>query len=101
MEYSSMVSGCVVGTISTAIWLPFSVSKARRRLSNAAFCSGLSVCVRSVTGELSGGTAIGVSCANAVNANSNVSNSSQGKAARGAARRPRVLANATINVFAL
>ena len=62
IEYCSIVSGCVVGTISTAIWLPLAASNSRKRCSSAAICSGVSVPVRSVTGERSGGTA---TCANA------------------------------------
>ncbi len=68
------------------------------------FCSGLSVCVRSVTGDRSGGTATGLSCAKAADAtstNSSASTSSQESAACGAARRSRQLGNAVINVFGL
>src|SRR3569833_1406016 len=50
-------SGCVVGTISTAIWLPFFASNAANLLSSAAICSALSVAVWSVTRRDSSGTA--------------------------------------------
>src|SRR3954471_14156266 len=66
--YCSTVSGAVVGTISTAIWLPFRASNERRSCSSEATCSGFSVPVRSVTRPLSGGTA---SCAHAETASSN------------------------------
>ena len=43
IEYCSIVSGCVVGTISTAIWLPFFASKSRKVRSSEAMSSLLSV----------------------------------------------------------
>src|SRR5690242_13261814 len=57
IEYCSMVSGSVVGTISTAIWLPFARSKSRKRESRLWICAVESVPVRSVTRALSGGIA--------------------------------------------
>src|SRR5512146_1431472 len=57
IEYCSIVSGLVVGTISTATWLPFFASKAASRPSSALFCCALRVPVRSVTRAASGGTA--------------------------------------------
>ena len=61
-----MVSGCVVGTSSTAIWLPLRASKAFSFSSSRAVASGVSVAVWSTTRPVSGGTA---TCANAVTAN--------------------------------
>ena len=61
-----MVSGWVVGTSSTAIWLPLRASKAFSLSSSRAAASGLSVAVLSTTRPVSGGTA---TCANAVTAN--------------------------------
>src|SRR6185369_5339031 len=55
--YCSTVSGAVVGTIRTAIWLPLRASNERNSCSSEATCSGFSVPVRSVTRPLSGGTA--------------------------------------------
>ena len=55
--YCSMVSGCVVGSISTAICAPLRVSKAASFCSSADFCAASRVPVRSVTRALSGGTA--------------------------------------------
>src|SRR5262245_10452440 len=57
IEYCSIVSSSVVGSISTAIWLPFARSKSRRRASRLCTCDGESVPVRSVTRPVSGGTA--------------------------------------------
>src|SRR5690606_22936192 len=62
MAYCSIVSGSVVGTSRIAIWLPLRSSNSRRRASSAAISPAVSVCVRSVTGARSGGTA---TCANA------------------------------------
>src|SRR6185436_778602 len=56
--YCSTVSGAVVGTIRTAIWLPLRASNERRSCSSEETCSGFSVPVRSVTRPFSGGTAI-------------------------------------------
>src|ERR1051325_944765 len=58
MEYCSIVSGCVVGTISTAIWLPRFSSKARSRASKLSCAERSSVPVRSVTRERSSGPAM-------------------------------------------
>src|ERR1700704_2024769 len=56
IEYSSMVSGWVEGSISTAIWLPLPRSKSLRRESRSRSWDAESVPVRSVTCALSGGT---------------------------------------------
>src|SRR5262245_17763209 len=56
MPYCSIVSGCVVGTISTATWLPLSRSNAASRASIAARWPGSSVPVWSVTRARSSGT---------------------------------------------
>src|SRR5258707_12618521 len=64
-EYCSIVSGCVVGTISTATWLPFRASKSFRVLSSEAISLLLSVAVLSTTRPVSGGTATSASAANA------------------------------------
>src|SRR6185437_3005662 len=61
MEYCSMVSGCVVGTISTAIWLPLRCSKLLIRWFSVSMVSLASVLVRSTTCPLSGGTATSAS----------------------------------------
>src|SRR4051794_9950219 len=65
IEYCSMVSGCVVGTISTAIWLPLRDSKSRKVLSSEAISPLLRVPVLSTTRPLSGGTATSASAAHA------------------------------------
>src|SRR5512139_1894599 len=57
MPNCAMSSGWVVGTISTAIWLPFCASNAASLLSSAAAWSALNVAVRSVTRRVSWGTA--------------------------------------------
>src|SRR3990172_13264918 len=57
IEYCSIASGCVVGTIRTAIWLPLAASNAASFCSRASRCCGLSVLVRSVTRAVSGGIA--------------------------------------------
>ena len=57
IENCSIDSGAVVGTISTATWLPLRASKARSVASSAACSLWLSVMVRSTTRPLSGGTA--------------------------------------------
>src|ERR1700733_14810651 len=64
-EYCSMVSGCVVGTISTATWLPFRDSKSFRVWSSEAISLPLSVAVLSTTRPVSGGTATSANAANA------------------------------------
>src|SRR5438105_15188514 len=56
IEYSSMVSGWVEGSISTAIWLPLPCSKSLKRESRSRSWDAESVPVRSVTCALSGGT---------------------------------------------
>ena len=56
IENCSISSGRVVGTISTATWLPFACANARNLASSADTWSGVSVPVRSVTGDSSGGT---------------------------------------------
>ncbi|MNR44715.1 hypothetical protein D3C85_1634900 [compost metagenome] len=65
MLYWSMVSGSVVGTISTKIWLPRCCSYSASTFSSAARCWGASVPVRSVTRWVSGGTATNPSAARA------------------------------------
>src|SRR3954471_19596181 len=65
MEYCSIVSGCVVGTISTATWLPLRASKSFSVLSSEAISPLLSVAVLSTTRPVSGGTATSASAANA------------------------------------
>src|ERR1700690_1487844 len=57
MPYCSISSGCVVGTISTAIWLPFFASKSASRLSMRLTAPPDRVPVRSTTRAVSGGTA--------------------------------------------
>src|ERR1700737_1717252 len=57
IEYCSMLSGCVVGTISTAIWLPLRDSRFFRVCVSATMSPLLSVPVRSPTRPVSGGTA--------------------------------------------
>ena len=57
MENWSIVSGSVVGTISTAIWLPFRVSKSLSFCDSAAMSPLDSVPVRSTTRPVSWGTA--------------------------------------------
>src|SRR5512139_2566271 len=57
MPNCAMSSGWVVGTISTAIWLPFCASNAASLLSSEATWSALNVAVRSVTRRVSWGTA--------------------------------------------
>src|ERR1700704_5153637 len=64
-EYCSMVSGCVVGTISTATWLHFFASKSFRVWSSEAISLLLSVAVLSTTRPVSGGTATSANAANA------------------------------------
>src|ERR1035437_3954540 len=59
--YWSTVSGCVVGTSNTAIWLPLRASNAASVCSSVACCWDESVAVRSVTRALSGGTATSAS----------------------------------------
>src|SRR5947209_1544361 len=65
IEYCSMVSGCVVGTISTATWLPLRASKSCSVLSSEAISPLLSVAVLSTMRPVSGGTATSASAANA------------------------------------
>src|SRR6185436_18122352 len=60
--YSTALSGFVVGTKRTAIWLPLRDSNSASVCSRAAACCAFSVPVRSVTRALSGGTA---TCASA------------------------------------
>src|SRR6266850_450882 len=60
--YCSTVSGAVLGTIKTAIWLPLRNSSSRSLRSSSAFCSAVSVAVWSMTRAVSGGTG---SCAQA------------------------------------
>src|SRR5258708_3305313 len=57
IEYCSIASGAVVGTISTAIWLPFLASKSFKVWSSEATSLLESVAVRSTTRPLNGGTA--------------------------------------------
>src|SRR5689334_8757763 len=61
--YWSIVSGSVVGTISTAICAPLRFSNSASVCSSASRCCALSVPVRSVTRDSSGG----MSAANATN----------------------------------
>src|SRR6186713_2304410 len=65
--YSSTDSGCVVGTSSTAIWLPLRCSKAASVCSSVACCWADSVPVKSVTRAFSGGTATSARANAAVN----------------------------------
>src|SRR6202012_4057546 len=65
IEYCSMVSGSVVGTISTAIWLPFFASKSCSVWLSEATSLLLSVPVWSTTRPVSCGTATSASAANA------------------------------------
>src|SRR5204862_7844682 len=51
-----MSSGCVVGTISTTIWLPVCCSTAASFCDKASRCAELNVAVWSITRPLSGGT---------------------------------------------
>ena len=60
-----MVSGAVVGTISTAIWLPFFVSKSCKVWLSEATSLALRVPVWSTTRPVSGGTATSASAAKA------------------------------------
>src|SRR6185437_1890025 len=62
IEYCSISSGCVVGTISTAIWLPLRASKSRSFWVSEAMSPLDSVPVWSTTRPLRGGTG---TCANA------------------------------------
>ncbi len=55
IEYCSISSGCVVGTISTAICAPFRASKAASFGSRLARSAAVSVPARSVTRASSGG----------------------------------------------
>src|SRR5450755_1930240 len=64
-EYCSMVSGSVVGTISTATWLPFLASKFRSVWFSEAISSLESVPVRSTTRPTRGGTATSAKAAKA------------------------------------
>src|SRR5579859_6914660 len=63
IEYCSMVSGCVVGTIRTAIWLPLRCSKLLMRWFSVSMVSLVSVLVRSTTRPLSCGTSTSASAA--------------------------------------
>src|SRR5438045_1209250 len=54
--YCSIVSGCVVGTMSTASCAPLRASNSASVCSSEARCSALSVPVRSLTRLFSGGT---------------------------------------------
>src|SRR2546421_1676363 len=54
----SMVSGWVLGTISTATWLPLRASNSASVCSSAERCWLLKVAVRSVTRDFSAGTPI-------------------------------------------
>src|ERR1700722_18641187 len=65
IEYCSMVSGAVVGTISTAIWLPLRSSRFFRVSVSAAMSPLDSVPVWSTTRPDSGGTATSAEAANA------------------------------------
>src|ERR1700742_4191621 len=65
IEYCSIVSGSVVGTISTAIWLPFFASKSCSVWLSEAISLLLSVPVWSTTRPVSCGTATSASAANA------------------------------------
>src|SRR3954464_3067038 len=64
IEYCSMVSGCVVATISTAIWLPLRDSKSCKVLFSEATSLLLKVAVLSTTRPVNGGTATSASAAN-------------------------------------
>ncbi len=65
-----MVSGAVVGTISTAIWLPFLSSRPLRVCVSPAISAALSVPVWSTTRPVSGGTATSAQAATAQHSNS-------------------------------
>src|SRR5450755_4509185 len=69
-EYCSMVSGSVVGTISTATWLPFLASKFRSVWFSEAISSLESVPVWSTTRPTSGGTATSAKAAKAQHSSS-------------------------------
>src|SRR5437868_8731863 len=57
IEYCSIVSGCVVGTISTAIWLPLRRCRSRNVCVSTAISPLESVAVWSTTSAVNGGTA--------------------------------------------
>src|SRR2546421_11785249 len=63
IEYCSIVSGCVVGTISTAIWLPLRRCRSRNVCVSAAVSPLESVAVWSTTSALNGGTATSANAA--------------------------------------
>src|SRR5258708_9918003 len=65
IEYCSMVSGAVVGTISTATWLPFLASRDLRVCVSEAISSLESVPVWSTTRPERGGTATSAAAATA------------------------------------
>ena len=65
IEYCSMVSGCVVGTISTAIWLPFLSSSPLNVCVSDAMSPADSVPVWSTTRPDKGGTATSAKAAKA------------------------------------
>src|SRR5258706_7594308 len=65
IEYCSMVSGAVVGTISTATWLPFLASRDLRVCVSEAISSLESVPVWSTTRPERGGTATSAAAAKA------------------------------------
>src|SRR6266446_3908229 len=65
IEYCSMVSGAVVGTISTAIWLPLRFWKSSSRCDCAAMSPLESVPVVSTTRPDRGGTATSAAAATA------------------------------------
>src|SRR6202046_831539 len=70
IAYCSMVSGSVVGTIKTAIWLPFLSSRPLRVCVSAAISPALSVPVWSTTRPVSGGTATSAKAAKAQHSSS-------------------------------
>src|ERR1700744_1681400 len=76
IEYCSISSGCVVGTISTAIWLPLRACRSRIFCVSEATSSFDNVPVWSTTRPVSGGTgtcAKAETWANVVNAQHNSS----------------------------
>src|SRR5579863_1532353 len=87
MEYSSIASGCVVGTMSTASCAPLADSNAESFCSRAVCCPAVSVPVRSVTRALNFGSGCR-SCAPAGRAKPRTSGSASAaqRPARGADR---------------
>src|ERR1700730_5541805 len=70
IEYCSMLSGAVVGTISTATWLPLRSSRFFKVCVSASMSPLPSVPVRSTTRPVSGGTATSANATEAQHTNS-------------------------------